>query len=429
VKRALLALALALGRMGWAQPILPGQTLPEVPNLAPQTADMREARFLFVEGQRLHREGKIGRAIDLYRKALAKDPGRLEYRPYLAQALESTGNHADALEQYDLYLAQEPVAPKVQRTRLLPLIGLGRWEQVDQEIEALQGTQSEQPDFQHLRGLSWLRRDQPEKALAPLRKAHQLAPERQDIRLNLVSALLRLNQAQEALELVTDQAGDQAALLRGLALHLLHRDEDAETVWLARLSQAQLVDVGLNLATSLAERGKSAEALRLAAEMLDRDPTHQAGKLLYARLLNRAGRYEESLTVLRPLLEPTGFEGQRGYLDELVGWTLLGLQRNEEALTYLRQAARLGVQGPALENNLALVLGRLGQLDEALQHQSKAVDLAPLQASAWYHLGVLYERKASPRQAVPAYEQFLKLAPHDPAAVGLQAHLKKLRQP
>ncbi|MBT9585198.1 tetratricopeptide repeat protein [bacterium] len=424
MKRALLALALA--GMGWAQPILPGQALPEMPNQVPQTADMREAKFLFAEGQRYHREDKIGRAVDLYRKALAKDPGRLEYRPYLAQALESQGHHADALEQYDLYLALEPDDPKVQRSRLLPLIGLARWEEVDREMKVLDLSQSAQPDYLLLKGLNWLRRNQPDLAVAPLRSALQLAPKRQDIRLNLVSALLLQNLAQEAFDLLVDQSGDQAALLRGLALHLLRRGDEAEKVWRGLLTNPQLVEVGLNLATSLAERGQSAEALRLAAQMLDRDPANQGGKLLYARLLNRAGRYEDSLAVLRPLLDPDGFVGNRAYLDELAGWTLLGLNRDEEALTYLRQALKLGAQGASLENNLALVLGRLGQVEEAIQHQLQAVQLAPLQASAWYHLGVLYELKASPKQARPAYQQFLKLAPNDPAVAGLKAHLKDL---
>ena len=76
MKKRLLVLALS-GTVAWAQPIVPGTNLPAVPNRVPESADMREARFLFAEGQRLHREGQISRAIDLYRKALTADPGRL----------------------------------------------------------------------------------------------------------------------------------------------------------------------------------------------------------------------------------------------------------------------------------------------------------------------------------------------------------------
>ena len=432
MKRVLLALALA-GPMGWTQPILPGQALPVVPNQVPETADMREAKFLFAEGQRLHREGQIGRAVDLYRRALALDPGRLEYRPYLAQALEMTGNHSDALEQYDLYLAQEPDDRSVQRARLLALIGLRRWEELDREFQILDLSQSSDPDYLLSKGLSWLARDKADLALEPLRIAHQLAPERQDIRLNLASALLLQKQAQFALDLL---GGDRppadesprAGLLRGLALHMLDREAEAEKVWRGLLDSPGLVEVGLNLATSLAQRGQTGEALKLTAQMLDRAPNHQAAKLLYARLLNRAGRYAESLVVLRPLLEPEVFQGDRAYLDELAGWTLLGLERDDESLSYLRQAVKLGAQGAALENNLALVLGRLGEIDEALEHQLQAVQLAPLQASAWYHLGVLYELKALPQKGREAYLQFLKLAPDDPAAAGLKSHLKTISE-
>ena len=52
-------LLLALSGMSWAQPIIPGYNLPNVPNRVPETADMREAKFLFGEAQRLHRQGHL----------------------------------------------------------------------------------------------------------------------------------------------------------------------------------------------------------------------------------------------------------------------------------------------------------------------------------------------------------------------------------
>ncbi|MBN9415564.1 hypothetical protein ABS71_11755 [bacterium SCN 62-11] len=420
-----LVLALALSGMSWAQPIIPGTNLPNVPNRVPETSDMREAKFLFAEGQRLHREGQVSRAVDLYRKALAADPGRLEYRPYLAQALESLGQHQESLEQYDLYLAQESEDVKVRRARLLPLIGLKRWEEVDAELAALE---SQDPDYLLYKGLSWLERNEPAKAEGPLRAALAQQGERLDIRLNLVTALLLQNKSQDGLDLLPAAGiSGRADLLRGVALYQLNQPAEAEKVWRVLLPSQELVEVMLNLATTLAERNETSQALRLAAQALDQQPNHQAGRLLYARLLNRSARYEEALVVLRPLLEPDAFEGSRVYLDELTGWTLLGLGRNQEALDYLNQAVKLGAAGPSLENNLALVLTRLSRLDEALLHQLKAVQLAPQQASAWYLLGRLYERRAQPKQAVQAYEKYLALETDETAAKPVRNRVKTLR--
>lgn len=421
-----LAVLLALSSaMAWAQPIIPGYNLPSVPNRVPESSDMREARFLFAEGQRLHRQGQISRAVDLYRKALTADPGRLEYRPYLAQALESLGQHQEALEQYDLYLAQESQDVKVRRARLLPLIGLKRWEEVDAELASLE---SQDPDYLLYKGLSWLDRAQPARAEGPLRAALFLQGDRLDIRLNLVTALLLQNKSQDGLDLLPPAGtAGRADLLRGVALHQLNQPAEAEKVWRAMLPSKELVEVTLNLATVLAERGEDAQALRLAAQALDQQPNSQPGRLLYARLLNRAARFSEALTVLRPLLEPDGFEGSRVYLNEVAGWTLLGLGRNQEALDYLKQAVKSGAAGPSLENNLALVLTRLSRLDEALLHQLKAVELAPQQASAWYLLGRLYEKRAQPKQAVTAYEKYLALETDESAAKPVRNRVKELR--
>ncbi|MBX3167840.1 MAG: tetratricopeptide repeat protein [Candidatus Eremiobacteraeota bacterium] len=424
MKKRLLVLVLWSG-MAWAQPIIPGYNLPYVPNRVPESADMREARFLFAEGQRLHRQGQTSRAVDLYRKALTADPGRLEYRPYLAQALESLAQHQDALEQYDLYLAEEGQDVKIRRARLLPLIGLKRWEEVDAELAVLE---SQHPDYLLYKGLSWLERRQPARAEGPLRAALALQGDRLDIRLNLVTALLLQNKSQEGLDLLpAGGTSPRADLLRGVALHQLNQPAEAEKVWRTLLPSQELVEATLNLATTLAERGQDAQALRLAAQALDQQPNSQAGRLLYARLLNRAARYSEALTVLRPLLEPDGFEGSRVYLHEVTGWTLLGLGRNQEALDYLNQAVKLGAGGPSLENNLALVLTRLSRLDEALLHQLKAVELAPQQASAWYLLGRLYEKRAQPKQAASAYEKYLALETDESAARPVRNRLKELR--
>lgn len=403
-----------------AQPITPGVPLPYVNHMTTESAAMRESRFLFEEGRRLHRSRQFERASDLYSKALLRDPARLEYRPDLAAALEAQGRWQEALEQYDLYLAQEPNTPAVRRGRLLCLIELGRWNEVDQALAQSDATL----DTQYLQGLAWLRRGEAARAVAPLRAAVVAEPQRAEVRLNLASALLTTGQAQEALDALNDSSVRDlpaAGLRRGFALYALGRRSDAEFCWRGLLSGSEAVPAGVALATSLAERGADREALLTAAAALDRDGDDPSARLLYARLLNRAERYEEAWKLLVDRVGPQA----SGYELELAGWAQLGLHHPAEARTLLSRASAAGVSGAALEHNLGLALAAAGDRAGAVQHLSRATKLEPRRSEAWYSLGYLLERSGRSADAARAYRTFLLLAPDDPRADDVRLRLSR----
>ncbi len=417
MKRALLGWLL-LGSALSAQPLTPGQPLRRTQNMLPQTAAMREARFLFEEGRRLHRQGQLGRALDLYQKSLAQDPGRIEYLPFLGQVLNQLGRFEEALPAFQSYLKLEPTDRPVRLGLLECLIGLQRWPEVDAlaaQLAAVSLT-GDDADYRHLVGLSWLRRNQPEQALPHLLAA---SPSRLDYRLNAAVALLLLGRTAEADQQLQPQPEAASAhwkLLKGVVELRSGHAEAAEALW----REVDLPEATLNLATSLAQRGHDLEARTLVARLLDRNSQHPEARLLYARLLNRQNRFEEALPLLAPL-------ALSAYREELRGWALLGSGRASEALEALQQASTLGASGAALEHNLALAHAQLKQWKPAGQHLQQALNMQPEWADLYYLQGKLCEQQQQISQAIQAYQRYLELLPQAPEAELLKAHLKKLK--
>jgi len=417
VKRALLGLLLLSPPLVQGQPLTPGQPLRRTQNMLPQTAAMREARFLFEEGRRLHRQGQLGRALDLYQKALAQDPGRMEYLPFQGQVLNQLARFEEAYPAFTSYLKLEPTDRPVRLGLLECLIGLERWSEVDALAAELAAVMTgDDADYRHLVGLSWLRRQQPEQALPHLLAA---SPARLEYRLNAVVALLLLGRTAEAEQQLQPEptpANPHWKLLQGVVELRSGREQAAEALW----REVDLPEATLNLATSLAQRGHDLEARTLVARLLDRNSQHPEARLLYARLLNRQSRFEEALNLLAPL-------APSAYREDLRGWALLGSGRADEALQALEQARSLGASGAALEHNLALAYAQLKQWEAAGQHLQQALSLQPERADLYYLQGKLREQQQQIPQAIQAYQRYLELLPQAPEAELLRAHLKKLK--
>ncbi|MBP2232621.1 Flp pilus assembly protein TadD [Azospirillum agricola] len=137
-------------------------------------------------------------------------------------------------------------------------------------------------------------------------------------------------------------------------------------------------------------------------------PIEEAAAL--AALHHREGRLEEALALYGPLqaarpTDPTA--------NALLGTVLAQLDRPEEAVAFLRQAARLAPDEMETLNNLALALGASGRTREA--------------ADAWNQLGTLLYTRRRHEQAMGVFETALSVFPsHLGAAANLGATLQAL---
>lgn len=216
---------------------------------------------------------------------------------------------------------------------------------------------------------------------------------------------------------------------------------------------SQSVDAMLARARALAKAGRDEDAAQLYRGILGRYPANRraqeglaalpkAGPAEAVRVLLRAGKPEEALVRLEPLItsDPNSAE-----LRGLAGGALARLGFHERAMAQYaralaldpgRSAAAFGVANmqyllgrfdeaangfmrvldaePDHEdarNNLGLSLHRLGRLGEAEAVFEAAVARQPAQARLWFNLGNVQADRGRPEAALASYGRSLDLSP------------------
>ncbi len=370
----------------------------------PDPGAQREARLLYQQGVSAHREGRLERAIDFYQSALATDPARLEARAFLGLALDQSDRPAEALEQYDLYLVQEPDDHTVGLNRAAALVHLARWGEALQALESLRVAPRLEGLRQNLRGVALLRSSQAQNAAQAFQIALQEQPELVEARVNLAAALLVLGQREQAAEELRAvlSARPQDPLANN-NLGVLLAAHDRPAALSAFQAAAREPEAELNLVTLLAEQGKLNEALLAVSQVVDQHPELDRARVLYAVLLYRAQRPAEAERELAEL---------KGFLPSLYrGLSLLAQNQARRAVGELREAVLARPDSAVAHHNLSLALAASEHLTEAVREARQAYELAPASPAAALQLGVLAIRQRQYSDAIVHFESYLRLSP------------------
>jgi len=264
----------------------------------------------------------------------------------------------------------------------------------------------------HAEGASMLQHGQAERAVAPLARAVEAAPEAPVFRLDYARALaatgavdqargqlleaLRLapdlEQAHYHLAILQTQAGELDAALRSYELSL----QLAPTAWPSRIGRAWV----------LVRLQREAEAAEELARVIAQRPQERGLRLDYARLLRGLGRNAEALTQLREAvaLDPKDLGASAWLAWELAVQADDALRDGARAL----QLAEALVASSAQRNAdhleiLAAALAEVGLAQEAAQAQRQALavapsDLDPRLREAWTARVELYARGGKHRE-------------------------------
>ncbi|MEO8426358.1 MAG: tetratricopeptide repeat protein [Verrucomicrobiota bacterium] len=338
------------------------------PNFAPA---------LYRLGDALLRAGAVDEAENVFRRLIALAPQEWRGFAGLGDVKLRKGNYQDAANDLERAIQIDPNAKVAHHLLGLAYRGLGRLEDAQRELSlGVNATKYPMPDAwsataqQHMKSLQdqfemaaeYGEAGQPEKAVALLETALIYHPDNPNVMNNLAIAYNRAGQPQKA---------------RSLLLKVIQIDTNNLPAYIALAASCQELDLNAE-ALAHAER-----AVRLAP------------------------------TIAQPHLAKAS--------------VLLAMAQDAEALAELRVALSCDPRNAEIEIEMGDVcLRNLDQPGEALKHYQQAIQLEPAFVGGHVRLAEVLIRLRDSPGARKAIEDLRKLAPTEPALVGLEARFRNL---
>lgn len=166
------------------------------------------------------------------------------------------------------------------------------------------------------------------------------------------------------------------------------------------------------------DSGKYDEAIPLSDQLLAAAKTDDDRKLVLRQrgsLLYQAGKFDEAAKAYEQML--TLVPGDSDTLNNLAYVFAENLNRPAEALPYARRAVELNPRNPDLLDTLGWVQYLGGDMDAAVGTLVAALQVAPNNVPARYHVGMVYKKKSDLNQAKREFEHAQNVIKDNPKDV------------
>jgi len=173
-----------------------------------------------------------------------------------------------------------------------------------------------------------------------------------------------------------------------------------------------------NLAGSLSEQGRFAEAMDEYRRAIEIHPNYAHAHINLGTLLFRQGQADEAISQWQKALE---IRPRDAPTHNNLGTALLSRGRVDEAITHLQQALESDPGLALAHNSLGNALLQKGKLDEAITHFQEAIRLRPDFARAQCSLGGALLRKGQLAEALANYEAAIGIRPANPSVLAAAA--------
>lgn len=191
---------------------------------------------------------------------------------------------------------------------------------------------------------------------------------------------------------------------------LQQRDFRGAATALVALAQSEPSSEAIQslLTMSLAQSGRTAEALAVAKKRVENNPRNASALVAHAGLLRATGKNAEARAVAEAALriEPDNADAHVALAD-----VAIAEERFADAERVLRDGLRRAPKSSALIAALGDCLNRAGRQDEALAVLQQGRTADPNSHLLAYNLGVLEERTGHPREAMQTYAAAARLDP------------------
>jgi len=360
------------------------------------------------------RAGDVSVASAAVDRALIIQPGWQEAALLKARILSASKDQEKARQFYREYLKDYPKATKVRMNYARYLVDRQQWEAARSQFVLVLRQRPEDTDVLYALGLLSLQTDRLEEADKHFRRAIEINPSNDQVRLYLGQTADRRKRYDEAEQWYSSISGKkfrlEAHIRLGVVmarrgelqkgLHILHS--------ITPTSDEQRVQLALAEEQILREAKQYSAALKVLSKALKELPKHK--DLLYARALvaeklNDIELHERDLRLVLKL------DPKNAHALNALGYTLADrTDRHQEALELITQALELRPDDPFILDSMGWVQYRLGNSDDAVKFLRQALEIRP-DAEISAHLGEVLWMSGKQRQATRVWKQALQEHP------------------
>ncbi len=289
----------------------------------------------------------------------------------------------------------------------------GDWQSALEETERLLVKRPKLGDALHLRGLVLDRLGRRQEAIASLRRAARLLPDKADLHLHLGITLVENGTPLEALphlERATRLNPRQPEPWHHLGTARLQSgDKDAARAALEQALELRPDHLPSLNNLALACFGKDdAQAERLLRRAIEQAPGHAPSWANLGELLSAQGRHDEARPLLERALELDPHSARPQFH---LGLIATREKDWETALVHLEAAHQLAPDDEEIQFHFALAQVHLGQCQQAQALVFGYLERHPDQADAWSLLGLWHQAQSQWPEAENAYREALEIEP------------------
>jgi tetratricopeptide (TPR) repeat protein/serine/threonine protein kinase len=378
--------------------------------------DNSEAHNWF--GRALFASGKSEEAMDELRKAIEIDPEIASAHFDLGFFLNELGKYEEAINEYRKAIKIDPDDARMYVNLGSSLNSLGNYEEAIEELrKAIEFDPNESAAYANL-GNALTALGKPKEAIAEFRKAIEIDPEIAIAHCSLGTALSDLGNYEEsmsefrkAIELDPEFAGAYYNLGYSLLYKMGKPDEAIAEFRKAIELDPEFAKARCNLGIALFILGKHEEAIAEYRRVIELDPNNKNAHYGLGLAHIKQGELDEAISNLRSIIELSP-KFTNAYI--LLGKALKDKGDLDGAVKAWQKAVELDPDNSKVRRNLDLILVEQGNgLETIIEYwQDKEQD----NATAFINLGTVFQKQGNYKEAIAAYRKAIELNPMDASA-------------